>query len=86
MRALAPRGRSILEVARDLGVSRGSLNRWAKDAQVGRAFSDPKTWSAEWPKQRELRRLRQENDYLRCQHNKQGYPNFVIDLLNLCIT
>jgi transposase len=47
--ALVRGGRSILEVARDLGVSHWSLNRWVKDAQGGRAFSDPKTWAAEMP-------------------------------------
>ncbi|VVM06510.1 hypothetical protein MAMT_01251 [Methylacidimicrobium tartarophylax] len=54
--ALVRGGCSILEVARDLGVSHWSLNLWIKDAQGGRAFSDPKTVAAESPEQRELRR------------------------------
>ena len=32
-------------------------------------LSEPKTLSAETPEQRELRRLRQENDYLRRQRD-----------------
>ncbi|MDD2677680.1 MAG: hypothetical protein PHP75_09495 [Methylacidiphilaceae bacterium] len=47
----------------------GSLHLWVKDAQGGQAFSDPKTLTAESPEQRELRRLRQEKDYLRRQRD-----------------
>jgi len=67
--ALIEGGRSISEVARDLGVSHWSLSRWVKDAQSGQKLSEPKTHSAETPEQRELRRLRQENDYLRRQRD-----------------
>lgn len=67
--ALVESGRSITEVARDLGVSLWSLRRWVKDAQAGRSLSEPRTLSAETPEQRELRRLRQENDYLRRQRD-----------------
>ena len=67
--ALIQSGRSITEVSRDLGVSHWSLSRWLKDAQWGLSFSEPKTLSAETPEQRELRRLRQENDYLRRQRD-----------------
>jgi len=67
--ALIQSGRSISEVARDLGVSHWSLSRWVKDAQSGHNLSEPKTLSAETPEQRELRRLRQENDYLRRQRD-----------------
>src|SRR3989442_7496715 len=67
--ALIEGGRSISEVARDLGVSHWSLSRWVKDAQSGQKLSEPKTLSAENPEQRELRRLRQENDYLRRQRD-----------------
>jgi len=67
--ALIEGGRSISEVARDLGVSHWSLSRWVKDAQSGQKLSEPKTLSAETPEQRELRRLRQENDYLRRQRD-----------------
>jgi transposase-like protein len=56
-------------VARDLGVSHWSLSRWVKDAQSGHNLSEPKTLSAATPEQRELRRLRQENDYLRRQRD-----------------
>ena len=67
--ALIQSGRSISEVARDLGVSHWSLSRWVKDAQSGHNLSEPKTLSAATPEQRELRRLRQENDYLRRQRD-----------------
>ena len=67
--ALIQSGRSITEVSRDLGVSHWSLSRWLKDAQCGLSLSEPKTLSAETPEQRELRRLRRENDYLRRQRD-----------------
>jgi transposase-like protein len=67
--ALIESGRSVTEVARDLGVSHWSLSRWVKDAQSGQNLSEPKTLSAETPEQREVRRLRQENDYLRRQRD-----------------
>lgn len=67
--ALIEGGRSISEVARDLGVSHWSLSRWVKDTQSGQNISESKTLSAETPEQRELRRLRQENDYLRRQRD-----------------
>jgi transposase len=67
--ALIQSGRSVSEVARDLGVSHWSLSRWVKAAQSDQDLSEPKTLSAETPEQRELRRLRQENDYLRRQRD-----------------
>lgn len=67
--ALVQSGRSVTEVARDLGVSHWSLNRWVKDTLSGQNLSEPKTLSTETPEQRELRRLRQENDYLRRQRD-----------------
>lgn len=67
--ALIQSGRSITEVSRDLGVSHWSLSRWLKDAQRGQVLSEPRTLSSETPEQRELRRLRQENDYLRRQRD-----------------
>jgi transposase len=67
--ALVQSGRRITEVARDLGVSHWSLNRWVKDAEAGKILSQPRTLAAERPEQRELRRLRQENDYLRRQRD-----------------
>lgn len=67
--ALIQGGRSITEVSRDLGVSHWSLSRWLKDAQSDQVLSEPRTLSSETPEQRELRRLRQENDYLRRQRD-----------------
>jgi transposase len=67
--ALIQSGRSITEVSRDLGVSHWSLSRWLKASQSGHALSESKTLSSETAEQRELRRLRQENDYLRRQRD-----------------
>ena len=67
--ALVRGGRTISEVARDLGVSKWSLGRWVEQAKGGQTLSEPKTLAVESPEQRELRRLRQENDYLRQQRD-----------------
>ena len=47
--ALVQSGRSVTEVARDLGVSHWSLNRWVKDTLSGQNLSEPKTLSTETP-------------------------------------
>lgn len=65
--ALVRGGRSITSVARDLGVTTWSLGRWVRGVNLGTGLREPGTLSAESPEQRELRRLRQENDYLREQ-------------------
>ena len=67
--ALVQSGRSISEVCRDLGCSTWSLGRWVAAQQKGGSLSEPKTLAAESPEQRELRRLRQDNDYLRRQRD-----------------
>src|SRR6266571_4182667 len=67
--ALVRGGRTISEVARDLGVSKWSLGRWVEQAKCGQTLNEPKTLAVESPEQRELRRLRQENDYLRQQRD-----------------
>ena len=67
--ALVRGGRSISQVARDLGVSQWSVGRWVQAAEGGRAQSEPKTLAAESEEVRELRRLRQENDHLREQRD-----------------
>ena len=67
--ALVQGGRTITEVARDLGVSKWSLGRWVEQAKAGKTPSAPRAVSAETAEQRELRRLRQENDYLRRQRD-----------------
>lgn len=65
--ALVRDGRSQSEVARDLGVSVWSLGEWVKAAKAGRPAGESATLGAESAEQRELRRLRAENDYLREQ-------------------
>ena len=60
-------GRTMSRVARDLGVSTWSLGRWVQAANGGQAQSEPKALAIETDEQRELRRLRQEVDYLREQ-------------------
>jgi transposase len=67
--ALVMGGRSQSEVARDLGVSLWSLGEWVKKAWAGQGLAQPKTLDAESPEQREMRRLRAENDYLRQQRD-----------------
>jgi transposase-like protein len=67
--ALVRSGRTITDVARDLGVSSWSLSQWTRGVHVGKPLTEPKTLAAETPEQRELRRLRQENDYLRRQRD-----------------
>jgi transposase-like protein len=56
-------------VSRDLGVSTWSLRHWLKESQSDQTLSEPKTLSVQTADQRELRRLRQENDYLRRQRD-----------------
>ena len=51
----------------NLGVTPWSLGRWAQLANTGGGQREPATLAAETPEQRELRRLPQENDYLRQQ-------------------
>ena len=67
--ALIQSGRSITEVSRDLGVSDWSLRQWLKTIGGAQALNESKRLSSETPGQREIRRLRQENDYLRRQRD-----------------
>ena len=67
--ALVQSGRSIAEVCRDLGCSSWSLGRWVAAAKLGSSQTQPKNLAAESPEQREIRRLRQELDYLRRQRD-----------------
>ena len=67
--ALVQSGRSIKEVAHDLGVSGWSLRHWMRLEQEGQGLKEPATLASETPEQRELRRLRQENEYLRRQRD-----------------
>jgi transposase len=67
--ALVRGGRTITEVARDLGVSKWSLGHWVRRAEEGQTLSEPKTLALETPEQRELRRLRQELEYVSRQRD-----------------
>jgi transposase len=67
--SLVESGRSITEVARSLGVSTWSLGQWARRARGGQPLTQVSTLDAESAEQREMRRLRQENDYLRRQRD-----------------
>ena len=67
--ALIRSGRSTTEVGRDLGVSTWSLRQWLRGVNLGQPLREPKSLAVETPEQRELRRLRQENDYLRRQRD-----------------
>jgi transposase-like protein len=67
--ALVSSGRSITQVARDLGCSTWSLGRWVRRQQANQKQTQPQTLAGETAQQRELRRLRQEIDYLRRQRD-----------------
>lgn len=67
--ALVRDGRPITQVARDLGVSVWSLGRWVHGANLGTPLSEPMSLAAETSEQRELRRLRQELDYVSRQRD-----------------
>ena len=67
--ALVRGGRTITEVARDLGVSKWSLGHWVRRAEDGQMLREPKTLALETPEQRELRRLRQELEYVSRQRD-----------------
>ena len=67
--ALVLGGRSVTDVSRSLGVSHWSLTRWVQRARGGEAQSEVGTVAEESADQRELRRLRQEIDYLRRQRD-----------------
>ena len=58
--ALVRAGRTVSQVARDLGVTTWSLSRWVQVANGGQTQKQPATLAAETPEARELRRLRQE--------------------------
>jgi transposase len=51
--ALVRGGRTITEVARDLGVSKWSLGHWVRQAEEGQLLSEPKTLALETPEQRD---------------------------------
>jgi transposase len=63
-------GRTITEVARDLGVSKWSLGHWVRGGpRRARCSAEPKTLALETPEQRELRRLRQDLEYVSRQRD-----------------
>jgi transposase len=66
---LVRNGRTITEVARDLGVTKWSLGHWVAKARAGETLSEPRTLSVETPEQREIRRLRQEIEYVSRQRD-----------------
>ena len=65
--ALVASGRAQREVARDLAIPVGSLNNWVRLARSGQPLPQSGNLTPETQEQRELRRLRQENEYLRRQ-------------------
>lgn len=67
--ALVESGREIKEVARDLGVSHWSLKNWIKLPKVGKEQTQVGSMTEETSSEREIRRLRQEVDYLRRQRD-----------------
>lgn len=67
--ALVESGREVKEVARDLGISHWSLKNWIKLAKAGKEQTQVGTLDGESSSQREIRRMRQEIDYLRRQRD-----------------
>jgi transposase-like protein len=67
--ALVESGREVKEVARDLGISHWSLKNWIKLAKAGKEQTQVGTMDGESSSQREIRRMRQEIDYLRRQRD-----------------
>lgn len=67
--ALVLSGRLLTEVARDLGCSTWSLGHWVRRQRAAQGQTQPQRLAAETAEQREIRRLRQENDYLRRQRD-----------------
>jgi len=67
--ALVESSKEVKEVARDLVVSHWSLKQRCKRSKAGEDHTQAGTLEGESSLQRELRRLRQENDYLRRQRD-----------------
>ena len=67
--ALVESGREVKEVARDLGVSHWSLKHWGKRSKACKEQTQAGTMDGDSSSHREIRRLRQENDYLRRQRD-----------------
>lgn len=67
--ALVQSGRSLSEVARDLGCGVWTLSKWVRARQKGQQLTEPRTLAQETPAERENRRLRQEVEYLRRQRD-----------------
>jgi transposase len=67
--ALVRSGRKISHVARDLGVGVWTVSCWVRASKNGQQLSQPKTLTVETAAERENRRLRQENEYLRRQRD-----------------
>ena len=57
-------GKTIIEIEKDLGLSRGLLNRWKKEAQEEGSGAFPGSGYLT-PEASELKRLQQENAILR---------------------
>jgi transposase len=67
--AMVKSGRTTTEVAQGLGISESALHDWIKRVHQGRELSEPITMATETTDQREVRRLRQENEFLRRQRD-----------------
>lgn len=57
-------GKSLAEIERELGLSKGLLKHWVRQAEVDGAFAFPGHGRLK-PEAEELRRLRRENEVLR---------------------
>lgn len=68
VRLITEGGRSIAQVARDLGVRDTILGRWKKDCEQDREAAFPGKGYAK-PDEAELRHLRRENERLRMERD-----------------
>lgn len=62
-------GKTLREVARDLGTTSWSLSNWCRGHNLGQEQTEPKTLSAETPEQREIRRLRGDLEHMTRQRD-----------------
>jgi transposase-like protein len=67
--ALVRSGKTVTDVARDLGVSHWSLARWVQLGEGGGSQTQVGTLDTESPQEREMRRMRHEIDSLRRQRD-----------------
>jgi len=64
VRILATSGRTVLEVAEDLGIGRSTLTKWKRQFEEAELLAGPHD-----DVNKELARLRRENEFLRAERD-----------------